>query len=1428
MIPVANEFTTAIKRGYSLEGAPLIIAEWNYNNLFDTTVTSDSTADNWVMSKDYFPVESVVTGIRPTKSGMFYALTNESYSSSGSEITNDRFYVANDTSKYKYWICPNPSASTETEATITSGSYTAPTSTTIGPFDIDRANITVDYGQYLNMNKLSVTFNLGPIPQDWSYYIWEETAGTWVEITNPTIDPITGKCELWWNGTAWIQTQQLDENLFQRISKVKIEVRSVDLPNRRLQVVELAGKREINITARVEGYSINSSLDEQDYVSPIGRMSSNDGKISLNNNDLKMDPNDPTSDFFGLLDGWCQYRTYVQYDLSPWGGSNSYLMRTGTMFSNGHQQVNEYQYEVDLFDIFKICQSVDCPSNLFENVSIAKVFSILLDLAGIDTYQFEFDDYDSTHIVKYFWTDGTTKLFDVLDDLCKSYQAASFVDEFGMIRLLTRTDIIPTNGEPFDWTFLGEKEGLDIPDIINLQKKYELQANQVNIKYTKRQAKVDDTDITEQPLTSSIWEASDTVVLRAAPLVRTMVEDDLNGLPQRSFDDGISSWTAHNATVTQSAERYYVGGFSARIVPNGTSANGNIESAKVSVPVERTVQANAQVWFTNSVSSNFSLSINWYDSAGSFISTSSNYISVGATTWTKVAVTFTAPTNAVTMTLVPTLRGTPASSQVWFVDDTILYPVGMPDNWDIWIDGTKAETWPFVGTVNIEGEVIKYDGKGYAWWDYSTGVPIYHEGIVHDNDERKALDRQSYQSWQVVEAGIIGGVSSDPTQQNKYTGRLRATTRDSDQTGQRSEHTTGQSYGWYIMDFWTNNSQSLTHPGHYFSPGIPGYNILNLKDWVNKPGWGGPQRCVSVANSIVTIDNHLNTAPAQPNHATIVTRDLGGTEFRELGTRMRISSNGVGRAVIAFYMTNTTGYDTTSSPLEEPYYANRCYVVGLQTTTYCDSVDRASNEVSVHVKNFDTFTKLETLPHMKLDEDTDVGDGKIKIDADKWYDVDLVFRDGVGESDAGTAGRSTIEVYIDGAYVDTWTTTDNIRPTGIVALGARDLSKVDFEYFYSTTTTNRGRDLYLNEDNFNSFHVNLPAGTNVKKRIAFPFDGVRDRDFGARGVMSLSTWGVNASIAAMEFSSPYRTYVTNTVGQTPLVLKKDQRLTLEISDYNYETGYVTITYSATNDISVCFEYTTYRSYPYGIDNEALPAIQDYYDFLKGGYYSSKKDEFFYAPQRYTNTQYVPNGTTPTFLSHFFDDFGAIAHEVRDFTVDYETSPAKGVGVYCSNEKAKVIGHKYSPIKGKFTLVNISHKDEIINGTEQLDESNSIDYSLMMYGYILEEQGDQTETVKNELSIIRHGIISQDLDASWIFNKDEAISLGEWITSNWGYPMDALQLGVFVDTHIQIGDKASIHYSNASIDPASYYLVTGKDVTFDGDALAVVVTVRRVK
>lgn len=1412
---------TAILRGYAIPGSLKVIAEWNYNALFNITPVNEPDDTGWVLNKQYFPATSVGDQLRPS-SGIFYAITDEAFTDSSSlGLDANRYYAVDEINKYKYWICPTPSSQEPNPSTLLPDSFDIQTD-----FSVSRGTLVIDYGQFVHINKLSVTFNLGPMPSDWSFFVFEQTANDWIEIDNPTINAITGKSEVWWNGTSWVESQQLSQTIYQRISKVKLEVRSLAESNKRFQVVELSGRREVDMTSRVQDYYINTSMDDQNYLYPVGRMSANDGKVTFNNNDLALNGEDPSSDFYGALVGWCQYRTYVGFDLTEWGGSSNYLMRTGTMYANDFQQINEYEYQVELFDIFKILQTIDCPALLIENQSIARIIATILDMVGVDNYSFEFSDFDTTNTVKYFWTDGTEKVFEALDKLMKSHQAALFVDDNGVIRLLTRDDIIPDAGETAAWVLKGEKEGLDLPDIIHLKKKYAIQLNKVNIKYTKREAKTDAADIREQPLTSQVWQADNTVVLRAAPLIRDLLAEEKSYVKNFTFDganaDGtiVWDWTTQNCTLTQSNDHAFEGYYSGRIVPNGSSPSVSIQSSKVNAPQSGTLHVTGKFWFTINVTNNFSLSVNWYDANQNYVSTSDTWVSVTAGAWREIAYDINVPnSNIKYATVSPTLRGTP--TQIWYADWILAHPAGYIDHWDIWVTPDRAKTWPYKGKVNINGETIEYDGKHYGWWEWTTGVPIYRETHVLNDDERKALDRKSYNSYSL--GGVSGGVSSNPTYQNAFSGRLNVIKRDVEGDGQKKFHPVKQRYGWYTMDMWCQGSNSWGFPGKFFTPGGNQYNLDNLKNWNTKVNWTECQSRITVANSILTVDNVTNnSAPGKPSHATVATIDMGDTEYREIGTRLRLRKNTKGQAIIVLYPTDRVGWDNDNPSTSEIFNTNRCYVINVFSTEYCDSKNRAVNEITVQYKNGASLSRVYSGGQVGGNE------GKVKIDYDKWYDIEIVYRDGAGENLEGGGfygARSAIEVYVDGAFVETFypTTEGSIRPTSLVALGARDTSIVDFEYIYATTTTSKGRMIYSDNDMFDAHTFTLEAGTDVYQNILLPRP-----DWMGEGVMSFATYGVDATIKDIEVINYEFTSSKKLIGSTPVTLKKDQRLQYQLDDILPFPVQLRIKYTATNPISVCLEYSQVRNYPYGIDNEPVPPPNAYYDILKGGFVSTKANEMFFTPQRYFNSQYLShNVTTPIYLSYFYDDFGSIAHEVRDFEVDFDPAPAKGVSVYSSNPNSKVVGQKYNPVKGYFTLANTSHRDEIINGTEELDDSNSIDYSLMMYGYVLEEKGDETEEVKNELSIRRHGVISEDLDADWIFTKDEAKALGRWIVDHWGESMDTIEIETFCSIFLEVGDKINVHYPNANINPDWYYIVAGKSLTYDDEGLSFNVTVRRV-
>jgi hypothetical protein len=1274
-------YETAVKNGHHLVGNHIIIAEWNFNQIFDPTVTNPPDTIDWATGKQFFPPESVKDTIRPSKTGITAAFTDSAYTASEDVLAVDsvRYYtIGGDKEElYRYWICPTPSNDFVVGASGTDSDDLLEAS-----YGVEQGTLLLEYPGYVKANKINVLFNLGPIPTDWSIYLHTEGVGGdgYVEIENPTIDVITGRTSIWWNGSAWVETQQLDEVIYSSVDKIKVEVRAVDAPLQRLQVIEISAGREVDLTARVEEWNVDYQMDDVEFVTPVGRMCSADGGITFNNYDLKINEQDPYSEFRGMLTGRCQYRVYVKYDMADYSGGEV-IMRVGTLYANDWVQENEYSYEVEMWDILKLLQTKKCPAYLFENMSIARIVSQMLDMVGVDNYNLDPEDFDDSGIVKYFWITDEETIFEALDRLCQSYQSAIYVDEYGTIQLLIRSDIANEDDEPL-WTFYGEKSGARLPDIESLNKKYNLQANDVTIKYKQMQAKVDELDPTSQPLTTIVWETTDSVVMRAAGLTKNLSEDGLNHLP-----------------------------------------------------------------------------------------------------------------------------------------DSIR---------DLWISSTAAQTWPYKGRVNVDGEIIEYDGKGYQTWDYSTTPPTPTEILVHNDDERRKADRTTWNTFPSDGLLSPGGTSIDAKQQNQYTGRLFITKRDANNSGRQAYHSTWWRPGWMGMKAWLKTTPNPSFPGRYIEPGLSSYNQAHLQDYKNRINWNSYQTRWTVSNSVLKCDNTSNGG-WDPN---IFIRDLGDTEYREFGTRIRLGGKGYGGLI--FYLSNSTNGYQQEDILTDPLLATRWYQVTLIPSEEVEAAGRAHNEVYVEVKNGPNMTPLVSI---KGDNGKVIGSGgKWNIERGKWYDLDVVVKDGGDENNQGILNASTqIEVYIDGQWVDTFGTTDNIRGGGLAGIHARWASVIEFEHFYASTTSLNSRPGYKDDDKFDFQTFTLPAGTNKSTILNLP---TSEAEGESQAVLALSTTGSAVTVSSLKVKGGFVPGWSKTAagdGQSlskvqelgPITIKPNTRVYI---DFDEAVSYATaaeITYTSAQDLSVCWESTSYRNFPYGLDTYITPPVNGYYDEAKGGYLSSRNDEYLYINPIYPNYWKDAQSNYES-RQLFADDFGATIHEIRDFEVDYDVMPAKGVRVYCSNQKVRVLDQYYNPAKGIFTLVNASHKDEIVNGNEEIDESNSIDHTLMLYGYALEDKGDKTKQVKDESSIRRHGSVAIDINAEWVFNEEEAEALGNWIVEHWADPMDTIELEVFSNTFTQIGDKVNVVYSNANIEEDWLYIVSDKHVAFDDTGLSTTVTLRRVR
>lgn len=183
----------------------------------------------------------------------------------------------------------------------------------------------------------------------------------------------------------------------------------------------------------------------------------------------------------------------------------------------------------------------------------------------------------------------------------------------------------------------------------------------------------------------------------------------LNSNP--TFTGGVTGWTTTNCTIAQSNAQVHGGfAFSGLMTPNGTSATVLIESNKG--PVSPNLSStNAEFWYQASGwvysptgYSNVSLSVKWYDSASTLLSTSSNVVTVPAATWTFLDNFFVVPVGAVQATLVPTESGTPAAGNTLYLSNITL--TAAPENTGALasvaaVDYPSGATWPPIGVTQL-------------------------------------------------------------------------------------------------------------------------------------------------------------------------------------------------------------------------------------------------------------------------------------------------------------------------------------------------------------------------------------------------------------------------------------------------------------------------------------------------------------------------------------------------------------------------------------------------------------------------------------------------------------------------------------------------------------------------------------------------------
>lgn len=243
--------------------------------------------------------------------------------------------------------------------------------------------------------------------------------------------------------------------------------------------------------------------------------------------------------------------------------------------------------------------------------------------------------------------------------------------------------------------------------------------------------------------------------------------------------------------------------------------------------------------------------------------------------------------------------------------------------------------------------------------------------------------------------------------------------------------------------------------------------------------------------------------------------------------------------------------------------------------------------------------------------------------------------------------------------------------------------------------------------------------------------------------------------------------------------------------------------------------------------------EGFYDKVSGGYVSGQWDrEWVYGWRtnyRIVNKKRV--AFNQRYNSRFFDEFGPIVHEVREYNIKFEKAPVVHSRLYFSNDYQVIVPEYNSDaFTAQFYLANASRNNAVINGEDTLTfgAENPVDQKMLIYGRLVFQEDEKSTIVKDDPAIRKRGTIQVEIASDWIQSEKAAKSIGEWITTHWAGGADEVEVEIYGNPLIQIGDPVTVNYPLKNMYKATHkYFVVGINHSFD-EGFGTSLTLRRAK
>jgi len=201
-------------------------------------------------------------------------------------------------------------------------------------------------------------------------------------------------------------------------------------------------------------------------------------------------------------------------------------------------------------------------------------------------------------------------------------------------------------------------------------------------------------------------------------------QPEVPGSPEYGFESGTGTWAGVGCTLAAEATVVHAGAGSLKLTAVASPVQMYARDYTGKVPVVVGTRYTARMWVNRPVAGPVTLAIDWMD--GSNITLSSTEVTIGAVpanTWTLMQVTGLCPAGTVNAVFGPTVKGSPATGTILYVDDAAL--TGASDRPDVVTNQVMrrqvgTEPWELVGNIGVDSTIRDYGSTSGKLYEYKA------------------------------------------------------------------------------------------------------------------------------------------------------------------------------------------------------------------------------------------------------------------------------------------------------------------------------------------------------------------------------------------------------------------------------------------------------------------------------------------------------------------------------------------------------------------------------------------------------------------------------------------------------------------------------------------------------------------------------------